>query len=202
MQNEAKLTKKGQITIPKDIYELNSIITALDTSKNLARQESNRVVIDNDPPEIVDLTSKDPKTGNSFILKCSVFENRLIKNVYIEYWFDNREQTLENISLMDSDYLLQVNVPLNAKTLKYTITAEDEGENVETYQNSLNVIDMIPPTIYDQTKGEPTTGEEYKIEGYAEDNIGIETLYLEYGFIISALPEGHPFPFQVQVYPP
>ena len=60
---------KFKITIPIDVYKLQAIVTALDTTNNLKQLRIVKWVIDNDPPKIDDLTEGEPKTSKPFFIK-------------------------------------------------------------------------------------------------------------------------------------
>jgi parallel beta-helix repeat protein len=173
-----------EIIVPIDGNNLHYMVIAQDASNNYNSFINTLIVKDIIPPDIFDLTEKTPKTGDTFEIKAFAKDNIKLELLYLEYWFDDGQHVLNNLEMNfeDGSYELPVEVPLDAKTLDYIITAEDASNNIAQDNNSLPVMDIIPPTITDLTQGKPTTGEQFFIKGYAEDNIGIESLYLEYWF--------------------
>ncbi len=172
-----------QITVPEDAYTLYGVITAIDTSNNIGQLEISKQVIDNDSPIIQDLTKGLPETGFTFLIKCKVTDNRVIKTVKMEYWFDYNNPILANMNLENNDlYSLEVNVPNSSKALNYKITGTDASNNSAQISNNLPVIDVIPPEIIDLTKGVPATGNLFEIEASVIDNIAVKLIYLEYWF--------------------
>ena len=170
------------ITIPKDSYNLHFIVTALDLFNNLKQLKITKSVIDNDPPIIDDLTTGNPETGEAFTIKCTVNENRKMKDVVFKYWFEDDGHTFKVIKPNNGLYSLEIEIPINAQTFDYIITAEDAVDNLAKVNKNLIVIDVIPPEIFDQTEDTPTTGDDFKIKAYAEDNIMVEHFHLEYWF--------------------
>jgi parallel beta-helix repeat protein len=170
-------------SIPNNAFMVNYIVEAVDTMNNRLKAQFNKSVIDNDLPDLQDKTSGSPETGNEFCVKCSVTENRQLGNVTLEYWFDNNAYIDSDMELKNNDlHELTLKVPINAIKLHYKIFAEDTENNIISIDNKKDVIDIIPPTIIDQTKGTPTTGDEFEIKASITDNIAVSTVQLEYWY--------------------
>jgi parallel beta-helix repeat protein len=171
------------ITIPKNAFNLFALTTAIDSSNNIGQLEISKQVIDNDSPIIHDITIGSPETGRAFSIKCKIIDNRMIKNVKLEYWFDYNNPILTDMNFENNDiYSFEVNVPNSSGDLYYKITGTDASGNSVQISNNLTVIDVIPPAIIDQTKGIPTTGNVFDIKASVIDNIAVKSIYLEYWF--------------------
>ncbi len=170
------------IIIPPDAFVLHSIVTTIDVSNNIEQLEIKKSIIDNDLPVINELMSEYPGTGRIFIFNYSIYENRLIKNASIEYWFNDGESILTSLNFKDNEYYLEVEVPLDSKILRYNITAQDASDNVAWLDNNLDIIDVIPPEIYNLTEEIPTTGDRFEFKASVEDNICVESIYMAYWF--------------------
>lgn len=183
------------LKIPHNVEILNYRVSVSDESNNLNKYQSSRAVIDNDPPIIADLTKNRPSTGLELIINCSVLENLIIKDVILEYQFDTLEHN--NVSMKISEdnfgskpdeflisrlYTYLVSVPINASLLQYKITVLDGARNIVVVNKTKRIIDIIPPEIIDLTDGIPTTGDEFEINAFIRDNIGLDSVILEYIF--------------------
>lgn len=171
------------ISVPLEVCELYVIIEAVDNSSNINQLRLKKMVIDNDAPIIKNLISSLPKNGNDIIINCSVTDNRKVENVTLEYWFDNNQEHNQTVMTKKmSYYFSQLYIPKEAKKLYYSIRAIDSNDNNGIANFSLKTQDVIPPKIFDQTDGIPTTGDIFEITGIAKDNIDIKKFKLEYWF--------------------
>jgi parallel beta-helix repeat protein len=168
--------------IPLETLNLHALVTAIDMSGNSNQLEINKPILDNDAPIIEDLTTGNPETGNNFKIKCLVSENHFIQNVTLESWFDKNDHDLSQMNLDSEIWSLELETPENAEILYYTIISRDLTENSVKIENSLTVLDVIPPELFDLTEGLPTTGDYFEIEAQAEDNINVDYINLEYWF--------------------
>jgi parallel beta-helix repeat protein len=171
-----------QVIVPPDAFILHSTVIALDGEQNLRMVKITKPVIDNDNPIIEDLTMDNPKTGNSFIINCSVIENRKLKNVTVEYRIDSDKNISQVMRQLNSTYYAEIKIPNTSKLLRYSIIAVDDGNNSDKIYENLHIIDVIPPEIYYLSSEAPTTGDEFVVMAKAQDNIKVVTFYLEYWF--------------------
>ena len=169
-----------QIKIPKNAFKLHIIISAIDESENIAQLKITKLIIDNDAPIIDDLTKEIPKTGKLFKIECEVIENRMIKNLSLDYWFDKNGKNKQVMKLKNNSYFFEINIPENVTKIFYSIIAMDVNNNSILLNNSIFVIDIIYPVLKDLTEGKPITGTYFEINATAEDNIGIKSIYLKF----------------------
>jgi hypothetical protein len=170
------------INVPLVALTLNAIVTAIDTSNNIGNLKIIRTIIDNDAPVIKDLTSGKPETGSTYIIKCSIFENRKTRNVLVEYGFKDDDHTSALMVFEKDKYSFEITIPEDVIILNYSIVAKDKNNNIAQLNNTSLVLDVIPPELYDLTENTPSTGDIFEIIASAEDNIGIESINLEYWF--------------------
>jgi parallel beta-helix repeat protein len=138
-------------------------------------------------PVITDHTTDIPKTGDNFTFNASIFFVPGVMNINLTYWFDNNSPISSLMILVSGDiisgnYTRTIIVPTRAKILNYYITAlNSEEQKIITPIKHLDVMDIVPPTIQDES-GIPTTGDQFIIVLKIEDNIEIKNYSLIYWF--------------------
>jgi parallel beta-helix repeat protein len=170
------------IQVPSNAFKLYWIITVTDVYHNLVQDINSKNVVDNDLPIIYDNTNTTPETGEYFRLIWLVSENRELKNIFVEYWFNSSALMIEYFDENDYIFAHDLTIPDNAVSINYSITAEDGGGNTVRFDNFLWVSDSILPVIHNITEQPPTTGDDYEIKAFATDNIQMESFHLEYWF--------------------
>jgi hypothetical protein len=175
-------SQKHEILVPGNAFVLHAAITAIDNSDNIGQLKINKPITDEIPPILEDLTVGYPETGKQFNFICSITENRLVKDITIEYWFNEMDPESSSMVLTDNSYSLEIIVTESATQMHYSINAVDMSNNSAQIEKNMVVSDVLPPKIYDHTKQVPTTGESHEIVASFEDNIEINSVYLEYWF--------------------
>ncbi|MFP4050959.1 MAG: right-handed parallel beta-helix repeat-containing protein [Thermoplasmata archaeon] len=140
-------------------------IYANDTNDNLNITDQFEFnIIDETPPEIVDQTTGEPKTGETFNITANITDNIGVNSVYLSYNLLSSEGNSINETIpMDGDYYKNIYIWKNATNIEYQIEANDTSENENSTDfKDLNVTDKISPVIKDvtikpekQLKGEP-----------------------------------------------
>lgn len=169
--------------VPSNAIFLWYFVMANDTSSNWNFTSTKKVqVVDNDAPKITDKTLV-PTTGDNMTFKIKVDDNINVSGVHAEYWFNWTAHT--NISLTPSGgyYVANISIPSNATKITYTLSANDNSSNWGIQANIVKgVADNDKPQIVDNTKGTPTTGEEFPFNLTVTDNLNVSSVVLEYWF--------------------
>ena len=175
------------ITVPSDSTDaLYYKFHAVDTSGNHNKTaERNVTITDNDRPEFgVDGTKSSGTTGNPFMFTIYVGDNIGISSVHVEYWFGTGDRT--NASMEGTGpYTYLITIPFNSTDpLNYLFRCVDISGNWNgTAASMVKIIDNVPPAfIDDRTPTEASTGSEIVIGVEVTDNIGIDSVMLEYWF--------------------
>jgi parallel beta-helix repeat protein len=183
--NHIKLTLpspfKYAVNVPLDAFKLNAKVSAMDPSGNYDQLNLSLKVIDNDPPEIEVLPTENPNTGEEFLFKWIINENRELKNVTLEYEFSDHIHHNISMEVKDGVYSSKIDIPIDTWIFFYVITAFDD-EDFGWVNGHIFINDTIPPKIYDLTLGQPTMGKYFYINATAQDNIEVQLFELEYWF--------------------
>ncbi len=149
-----------------------------------------KFVVDNSPPEIIDITTDYPTTGDQFELKAEVITDFAeVESVFVEYWFDvNSDEPCGNLmSVADGGegvWDISINSPSNAKRLFYKYFTNDTIDN-------WNFTDVIETPVIDNDKpifgtdGTPSvanTGNQFIFSITATDNIEVTNAWVEYWY--------------------
>ena len=95
-------------------------------------------------PKIIDNTTGTPSTGDEFIIKAIAWDDIIVRNVYLEYWFNQSHPhqylTLARIEgdLKNGTYAGTINISSNALKLFYFLSVDDTGSNY----NSTSIITL------------------------------------------------------------
>ena len=144
--------------------------------------------VDDTKPEIIDMTTGIPSTGQSFIVEAYVTDDVEIEIVrlYVYYEIPGGVNTPEHIPMVDigsmpigtppgPDFLASLTVPDNAITMFYTITAGDTSDNWNmTDVLSRDVEDNENPSAVCPTSINTETSEQYIFNSTgSSDNVAI-----------------------------
>ncbi|MGA1819748.1 MAG: C25 family cysteine peptidase, partial [Thermoplasmatota archaeon] len=175
------------ITIPSSTsLSLHYIFHAADTSGNWAATTTSDVSIqDNDAPSIgTDSTPGTGTTGEQFTFSIIADDNIGMQGVWVEYWFGTGTHTNASMSL-SYPFTYQISVPSNSlDTLYYIFRARDTSGNwASTNQTSVIITDNDRPVLgTDSTPATATTGDNFTFSISLTDNIGVQTVSVEYWF--------------------
>jgi len=180
------------ISVPENVLRLYYNISANDTSNNWNETGLQTLSInDTILPEILDLTTGTPSTGEDFMVTALLTDNINVSKVHLKYQFQNAGWTSDwfNISMADiggNNYNLAIPILSNATLFRYYISASDNSSNWNsTSQVELAVNDSIAPEIEDITTGIPVTGGSFEIEINITDNIEVDyaRIYVYYDLV-------------------
>jgi len=133
------------IKVPGYAHYLNYTIWCTDRSRNPGHLNRSLVVIDDRPPTVADASQSTAEVGKAYNFSVAVVDNRDIKTVYVEYWFEGQRSKL-NLVLSGSYYIGVITVPVGAKTLHYIVHAEDgSGNKADMLERDLTVQYPAPP---------------------------------------------------------
>jgi parallel beta-helix repeat protein len=170
------------LVIPQDAFELNAVVTAFDTSGNKNELKILKEIIDNDKPEIEDLTYHYMETGEDQSFIFDIIENRKLETAHFTYWINGDEIYSGVIDGVNDRYEFKIQIPENATVLNYSLFAKDTSNNLEMVSRLILVKDSIPPTILNLSSNIPTTGELFNVTGLAIDNIEVDQFRFSYWF--------------------
>ncbi|MCK5398278.1 MAG: hypothetical protein KAJ33_08520, partial [Thermoplasmata archaeon] len=148
-------------------------------------------VVDSTPPEITDLTTGTPETGQDFTITVLVTDDNLTSEVCLNYQLENPDWTSDwtNSSMTDiggDNYNFDVPILENSTLFRYFICASDNSSNWNsTSLVGLAVNDTIVPEIEDITSGTPVTGDSFDILINITDNIEVDyaRIYVYYDLV-------------------
>ena len=149
----------------------------LDSSGNvLETTEKTVVMIDNDPPVIVeDLSDDMAYCGRGFNISCSASDNIALESVRAEYWFSNKPHNMVELDPYKSHFGSEIPVPgdaLGSLFYKFRINDTSSNPSYGTIEQ-VNLVDVIPPTIEPMSDIETYPGSQFSFSVDAVDNIGI-----------------------------
>ena len=174
------------ITLPIDAVEVNLYFWANDSLGNEIRW-NNFTILPDDPysPEIhQDESDPEGNTGDPFHFQADITDNVAVQDVWVEYWFgsgDHHNHSLEFFTV----YQGEISIPPNStEALNYILWAMDSYSNIaSTSQEIVSIEDNDRPTIgIDQSPEEAFTGNHFNFCINTYDNIGINTVTVEYWF--------------------
>lgn len=130
-----------EIEIDDEAVYLRYTISAMDKSDNWNSTSEGLKVIDNELPEVVDITSSTPLAGESFKITADITDNIKVEAAWLEYSVISKDESKNYNKSMDhdGDYWYNINLRKNATILDYTILAKDTSNNWNSESNSLEV---------------------------------------------------------------
>jgi hypothetical protein len=175
------------VMIPHALTALHYFIGARDGSGNINWSvQEDRLVMDNDEPEVVwDTSDSVATTGDPFILYFRVEDNLFVEDVNVVCWLEDGEQIepplISNYHppRRNGTHRAIVGIPSNAiGPLVYVIIASDDSANVlRTGEHYIEVLDNDPPWFgEDLSDNESWRGEPFNFDIEVWDNIDVEEL--------------------------
>ncbi|MEA3557972.1 MAG: SBBP repeat-containing protein, partial [Candidatus Thermoplasmatota archaeon] len=122
----------------------------IDTAGNIIRSEPREIeVIDNDLPDIEDLTGSSAGTGEKFIFRAVLDDNIGIYGAKIVYHFGEGSDKERLLIERDEEYIAELQIPREKLLdLVYHIEAMDaQGNRRKTDDSAILISDVIPPTV-------------------------------------------------------
>ncbi|MGA1872972.1 MAG: SBBP repeat-containing protein, partial [Thermoplasmatota archaeon] len=174
------------ITIPHSLDRLHYIVRICDPSGNWEAAVKRSVDIkDRQGPVFVeDRTPGTATNGGQFTFEVVVADNIETRSVAVEYWFGNGEH--QNATISGSvNYQYTIDIPLDeTEDLNYRFHSMDSSLNWNsTITRMVTVRDEDEPTIsFDTTPETGTVGEKFTFSVFIDDNVGIESVSVEYWF--------------------
>ncbi len=176
---------KGTLLVPVTLTQkIYYTMSAKDAEANIVRSgEKEITVADITPPWMVPSMGTNVTTGDFNWVNVTVTDNRQVKMVSVEFWFGpgGAHETL-NMSMQGILWVTEVDVPRDAPSPLFLVfTAVDSSDNINvSSQLSVPVMDNDPPVLnLDSTTTKIHKGEEAEIRAIINDNIGIETAFVE-----------------------
>ncbi len=175
------------ITVPHILSSLHYIFHVNDTSSNWNKtKEKTLNIIDNDKPIFkIDNSPSTGTTGEKIIFSIEVEDNIGINNVSVEYWFGSNAHMDAALAGDGPVYELTIRAPSNSiLSLNYFFKSYDTSDNLNNSQSGvITISDNDAPELWEIEKGKNAkTGETFKIEVIAIDNIKINNASCEYWF--------------------
>lgn len=142
-----------------------------------------KIETDNTKPEIYDMTSDKPTTGDSYSLMTDITDDVGVNDVFVNYWTDVSEPVNMSIEKVDDHYEYNFPIPTDASIIYYEFTAKDTSDNWNsTERKETSVSDNDCPTADAGIDKSVNAGTTITLNGnHSTDNIGI----VEYEWIIN-----------------
>ncbi|MGA1793866.1 MAG: TIR domain-containing protein [Thermoplasmatota archaeon] len=181
-------------------------VTVTDGTNRITGTDQIVAVLDNDRPTFgADTTTLTGTTGDSLAFNVAVYDNIGVQTVTVEYWFGSGSH--ENTTMNGAGpYTRQITIPSSSLAiLHYIFHAGDAKGNWEsTPTRDISIYDNDPPTFSDSSSSSSTTGDQYTFSFSVVDNIGVQTVTVEYWFGTGkheneTMTGTSPFSFQVQI---
>ncbi len=140
------------------------------------------------PPAILDITRGNPVGGREFRISAKVMDTGKLYGVWLNYTliFGKSFSESHNLSmdiLAGDTYFLNISVPDNTTEIRYELLANDTSTNwAQTTLKILDVLDNESPVITDISQGNATTGDSFTFGANVTDNVGINSVFVEYWF--------------------
>ncbi len=171
--------------IPEDLNQkIYFAVTARDAENNIKRSTEKEVAVaDISPPTIVSSLSENVTTGDLNWINMTITDNRQVDITTLEYWYgeDGEHQTLD-MTMMGVTWVTELDVPRDAATPLFLVfNATDLAGNWNlTDPIQVPVVDNDPPVVnIDNTATRIHKGEEAEIRAIINDNIDIESAFVE-----------------------
>jgi len=179
--------------VPYDARDLSYAITARDSSGNLnSTRPRDLRVVDNDPPVLLaDLSSATATTGDPLTFRVTAWDNLGTVGARVTYWYNGGERArvlMRDVSdVMEGSraFLLETEVPSDStEPLHYLLELEDSAGNLNsTAERTVEVVDDDPPTIAHAGLGSPSIkGLDAELDATVRDNIGVAGVMVTYRF--------------------
>ncbi len=157
---------------------LNYTIQANDTSNNWNRASYNRQVMDNDMPEPIWIAKPETgTTGEGVPVSLRVTDNRGITDAWIKIG-----QDLYDMQKDGNMYNHTLDIPIDSLAdISYSVGFNDSAGNLNMTAVILKVIDNdIPELVVDAGPGNGTTGDLFRFNVTAWDNVVVDTVFVNW----------------------
>ncbi len=173
------------ITVPVNAQDpLEYFFEAVDLSGNTNSSSHREVPVrDNDKPIMErDLTADIATTGEELLFRFEAMDYVGIESAVVSYRYGNDE--VSNVTLQGTDgrWTGTIVVDHTLDDLRYTVLFRDTAGNVlTTPEEVIDIVDNDFPSILDSNITErATTGDPFEVILKVSDNIGIESVKVEY----------------------
>jgi hypothetical protein len=171
--------------VPADVQQkLYYRITARDAETNIRHSAEKEVVVaDITQPVMIPAMGANVTTGDFNWINVTITDNRLVTGATVEFWFgEHGEHSTMNLSRMGTLWVSEIDVPRDAPSPLYLIfNATDRAGNWNaTPVINIPVVDNDPPVVnMDLTLDKFHKGERTEVRAIINDNIGIESAFVE-----------------------
>ncbi|MGA1822277.1 MAG: SBBP repeat-containing protein [Thermoplasmatota archaeon] len=169
-----------EITLPHTREDLSYRVIVRDRYDNILETEWVTVeIIDNDRPILQgDESDYTAVSGSYFNISCLATDNIAVERLWVEYRINNEEKKEMQPSESGSFYNGSILIPNGTfGYIEYSIRIVDPAGNIYAgSQNSISIVDGIPPMIDPIDDLTTYVGQEVSIEIRASDDHGINTI--------------------------
>lgn len=172
------------VYIPHDVDRLYYQVKAVDVYNNTRYTDiENSTVLDDDPPEIYDLSPDTGTTNGSFSVSADIYDNRGVDQAFVYYGTDVcyfRKTMMYNQT--DTHFNVTIHIPHNASVFSYQIMANDETLNKNyTAMRNITVLDICPPeSEVNHSPRYIKKDEPFEVQYTAADNRNLSLISLYY----------------------
>ena len=162
----------------KYYFEIEDYIPNSDTTG-----EKDLAVVDNDPPEVMDLSPENATTGETYTFTANLTDNIDVVLFVVNYTFDG--STFHNVSMIHDagdTNTRTITVDAGATYMDYFYHFGDGSDNFNDSEiKRANVLDNDSPSLlYDNTAPFATTGDEFSFDVNITDNILVSSVMVNY----------------------
>jgi hypothetical protein len=159
-------------------------ITAKDAENNIQRSAEREVpVADITPPMMEPAFGDNVTTGDLNWINMTITDNRQVIWAGLEYWYgEDGEHIKVNLTMMGVIWVTEIDVPRDAPSPLYLVfNSTDLADNYNlTDPIEITVLDNDPPVVnIDMTTNRLHKGEDAEVRAIINDNIAIESAYVE-----------------------
>ncbi|MFW6304558.1 MAG: NosD domain-containing protein, partial [Candidatus Saliniplasma sp.] len=178
-------TWNGTITLDHSLDDLTYRVQVNDTSGNYVRGSEQSVsVSDNDDPSFTDNSEDTGTTGDTYTFDIDPEDNIQVDSVNVSWSHGALSANLALSVDGDGTWSGTITLDESLSDMNYRVQVNDTSDNyVRCSEQRVSISDNDDLTISDTTSSTPTTGEHFNVTATVSDNIGEDTVWLEYTLI-------------------
>ena len=172
---------EGTAILDDSLESLTYIISVADTSGNFNNSENTEITLsDNDLPEITDDSPNEGTTGDQFTFDIAAADNIGVADVYVVWSHGSRGGNL-TLSDVAGHWSGTATLDDSVDDLVYNVHVVDTSDNhMAGNERRADVLDNDAPSYTDLSPAAGSTGDIYTFNVSAADNIGVESVRVEW----------------------
>jgi hypothetical protein len=164
-------------------------IIANDSSNHQTVSSFDQFNISNDAePIITDNTVTSVETGENITFNVTLSDLDTITYANVEYWFDTSSHIVMDLMNDGTNWIHEIEVPIDTSIVYYMITARDHYGFINTTgTKQIMVTDIVEPSLIDNTLSTSGTGNTFTFNATISDNIEVTEVIVSYQFGTGAI---------------